>query len=338
MVYEIKQYDDKYLHRMSELFANNFTKLRHRCCIDNRRYLYNPVKDPFCTGQKSPLLPIKFSKGKTIIPMLKNIVDSYPASVIVNNERLYGYMCGITFNDFRGKPAVYVPEWAHSSVIDNRPFIYEKIYTNISKGWVDHGYKTHLIRVNANEKDCIDALFLLGFGVFLIDAIRPCEKLQGEFNPHIRVKKATEDHIDLIIEMTNKLVTHLAKPPCYMPLREVPDRRDILQEMRSNNHVKWIAYYKDEPAGFISSEDFNQTGRADIVNDKSIRCIKDAFVEIHHRGLGIGKSLLNVLLMEAKSNGYKSCSVDFESDNLSARRFWLKYFIPFCISLRKVID
>jgi GNAT superfamily N-acetyltransferase len=66
--------------------------------------------------------------------------------------------------------------------------------------------------------------------------------------------------------------------------------------------------------------------------------ITGAYTREGVRGTGIGTALLWHGFEWARSSGYRHCSVDFESANLSGSRFWLRHFEPVCHSLMRRVD
>jgi GNAT superfamily N-acetyltransferase len=56
------------------------------------------------------------------------------------------------------------------------------------------------------------------------------------------------------------------------------------------------------------------------------------------RNSGIGTALLKHSLDWARSAGYERCAVDFEPENISGARFWLRHFRPVCYSLVRHVD
>ncbi len=75
-----------------------------------------------------------------------------------------------------------------------------------------------------------------------------------------------------------------------------------------------------------------------VIRDEKTVSISRAFTKEHTRNSGIGTALLKHSLDWARSVGYERCAVDFESENISGARFWLKHFQPVCYSLIRYVD
>ena len=59
---------------------------------------------------------------------------------------------------------------------------------------------------------------------------------------------------------------------------------------------------------------------------------------IYHRRTGIASELLCELFEMEKRNDSIFYSVDFESQNIEGRKFWLRYFTPIVYSMMRKID
>ena len=75
-----------------------------------------------------------------------------------------------------------------------------------------------------------------------------------------------------------------------------------------------------------------------VVQDKGTVSILTTHVLDRYKGLGIGKHMLYNVLKWGKDSNYKRCTIDFESANYEARRFWNKHFETVCVSLIRYID
>lgn len=63
-----------------------------------------------------------------------------------------------------------------------------------------------------------------------------------------------------------------------------------------------------------------------------------AYCMPEYRGTGVYQELLAYLINVLKEEGYTRLGVDFESFNLTARGFWLKFFTPYTNSLVRRVD
>jgi GNAT superfamily N-acetyltransferase len=63
--------------------------------------------------------------------------------------------------------------------------------------------------------------------------------------------------------------------------------------------------------------------------------ITGAYTRPHFRGQGVAPALLDAASRHYRDLGYERCSVDFESFKPEAAQFWMKYFIPVCLSVMR---
>jgi GNAT superfamily N-acetyltransferase len=66
--------------------------------------------------------------------------------------------------------------------------------------------------------------------------------------------------------------------------------------------------------------------------------IGGAFTAPEARRSGIGMALLSGVVDWARADGFERVSVDFETANMLARRFWLRSFTAVCLSFERHLD
>ncbi len=76
----------------------------------------------------------------------------------------------------------------------------------------------------------------------------------------------------------------------------------------------------------------------DLLNHPKTIAINFAFTYPKLRGLGLGSHLVNEVLKSGQTHQCTRCTVDFESANLLANRFWLSHFTPIAYSAIRKID
>ncbi|MFP4001766.1 MAG: GNAT family N-acetyltransferase, partial [Thermoplasmata archaeon] len=96
------------------------------------------------------------------------------------------------------------------------------------------------------------------------------------------------------------------------------------------------AFQKDEPVGYIHlKKDDAETW---LLTDERTCRIAGAYVDIHHRGRGIGKALLQKSVEWAEEKDLKRLYVEGESANIYGGNFWMKHFTPVVYTVRRCID
>ena len=123
---------------------------------------------------------------------------------------------------------------------------------------------------------------------------------------------------------------------CFRRITEIIDDEQIIKDFLSDDRITLIATKNGEIVSCISGK--NNSGNISILNDKGTFGINFGYTKIEHRRTGIASILLNELLEIAKKNDSVFCSVDFESQNIEGRSFWLKYFTPVVYSMMRKID
>ncbi|MFN2177124.1 MAG: GNAT family N-acetyltransferase, partial [Anaerolineales bacterium] len=99
----------------------------------------------------------------------------------------------------------------------------------------------------------------------------------------------------------------------------------------------YLAYLEGEPAGCMGLDPGHPDG-CDILKDPGTATIEIVYVLPEFRRCGVGLALLNFFLKRAQEQGYQRCAVEYESANVTAARFWERWFDPVCCSLLRRID
>lgn len=130
---------------------------------------------------------------------------------------------------------------------------------------------------------------------------------------------------------------HYYESPVLMAPQQPDDAAQIAALISDSKNAYWVATDNDRPIGFIRFEG-SSFGAADIVNDVSTVAITGAFVRPEYRGRKFASAILHAALSEYSKQGYRRCSVDFESFNPEAAGFWMRYFDPVCLSVMRVVE
>jgi GNAT superfamily N-acetyltransferase len=75
-----------------------------------------------------------------------------------------------------------------------------------------------------------------------------------------------------------------------------------------------------------------------LLSDTKTVNISGAFTIEAARGRGVAALLLDHALAWARARGCERCSVDFETMNTLAARFWMRWFEPVSFSLVRSLD
>ncbi len=202
--------------------------------------------------------------------------------------------------------------------------------------WVANGCFTHVITVLARDRDGIDAWHWLGFGLTAVDAIRDLTPVQGTI-ADIEIRRARSEDVEEAMTLSQALQRHLAAAPILLAFIKKDGRGFHEQWLANSANVLWLAYRRGEPVACMGLGPSNPTA-AYIIHDEKTTSIVRAFAKEGVRNKGIGTALLNHSLDWARSVGYERCAVDFDPQNISGARLWLRHFQPVCYSLIRHVD
>lgn len=286
--------------------------------------------------QDVPSLPSRYEDVSSILPLLRDLAGQAPGVVVVRDGRVAGFLLGMVLPEFRGKRSVYSPEWANAADAEDGREIYREMYARLSARWVDDGCFTHLITLLAHDREATDAWHWLGFGLAAVDAMRDLTSLQGAITD-IEIRRAALEDIEEAMALSQALQRHLAAAPIFLAPEEERGRGFHEQWLANLANALWLASRGGEVVGCMGLEPSNPEA-CYIIRDEKTTSITSAFTKESERNKGIGTALLNHSLDWARSAGYERCAVDFEPQNISAARFWLRHFQPVCYSLIRQVD
>ena len=115
-----------------------------------------------------------------VVAMLQGLSRAAPVFAAFDDDRLCGFLGGYLVENFRdsGRKTAYVPEWAHATAAfpgneSLRPQIYRALYRSAAQSWFEAGCQAHAISLLANDRQAIETWFWNGFGLTVVDAVRP---------------------------------------------------------------------------------------------------------------------------------------------------------------------
>lgn len=288
--------------------------------------------------ERTSFLPPRFENVDAISPLLNDLIRKSPGVVALGNDKLIGFLIGQLIPSWRGRRSIYVSEWAHSVVGEERRKIFQQMYAHLSSKWIANGCFTHLFTILAHDQEIIDSLFWLGFGMVAVDAMRDFRNVEEDRSSvDVEIRRAGLDDLELVTSLSEENQRYMAGSPIYLALAKKEGKEYHEKWLSNPLNALWLASYKGEVVSCMgigpSSED-----AAYIISDEKTASIGRAYTKEHLRGKGIGTALLNQSLNWARSKGYERCAVDFEPENVLASSFWLKHFRPICFSVIRQID
>lgn len=312
---KIYPFDLRYLPQAAELFVYNLAALR----------------------RVVPSLSDRLERPDLVTTELAQLFQRCPGVMAVEDGRLAGYLGWFIVERFRGseRRGAYVPEWGHAALAERRADIYRALYRAAAEQWSAAGCGVHAITLLAHDEAARHTWFWNGFGLLVVDAVRPMQPLDAPVKTDLTVRAATMDDVATLATLDAEHCQHYARPPIFMAPR-IGDSADRFHEFlaRPKNSV-WLALDRDEPVGFLRFEGYDFDCAAIVESDQTIR-ISGAYVRPAYRGRKAAAALLDAALHHYSLCGFACCAVDFESFNPEAAVFWPKYFELVAFSLARV--
>lgn len=312
---KIYPFDPDYLPQAAELFAHNLAALR----------------------RSVPSLSDRLQSSELVTTELAQLFQRCPGVMAIEGSRLVGFLGWFIVERFRGsdRRGAYVPEWAHATLAQGRPAIYRALYRAAAEQWSGAGCGVHAITLLAHDEAVQHTWFWNGFGLLVVDAVRPMQPLDAPVQTAVAVRAATMDDVTALAALDAEHCQHYARSPIFMAPR-IGDSADRFGEFlaRPKNSV-WLALDRDQPVGFLRFEGYDFDCAAVVESAQTIR-ISGAYVRPAYRGRKAAAALLDAALRDYAGRGFTCCAVDFESFNPEAAAFWPRHFEPVAFSLARV--
>jgi ribosomal protein S18 acetylase RimI-like enzyme len=269
---------------------------------------------------------------------IRKLIDLNLGIALIENGLLLGYLAPVYIDQFWGaSDGALVPLFGHAAKKENRRHIYQTLYTNLSQTWVDKDKLSHAIKLHAHDQDTRNTWFNLGFGNRCIDAIKPLED-NPVVNTSLTIKKLTKEDASAVVDINRTFSKHFHQAPLFMRGDDEDDtaiKKDFTDFVTSDNHHYWLAYKDDLAVGLLKAQ---PTGETQVTKHDSMMSVTGLYVLEDYRKQAIAHDLLRTCEQYFIKKGYSRVGVDYESYNLSGKRFWDKYFTEYTNTLTRRID
>lgn len=290
----------------------------------------------------TPQLPEQMANCQHVEKMLAKLVGSGPAVAAVEGGRLVGYLGSYLVDGFRGttRTGAYVPEWGHATAYriqqtQQKTIVYRQLYRLVSAEWSAAGCQVHAITLLADDREAEKIWFWNGFGLAVVDAIRPMVPLEGVHSSGLVVRQATAGDADLLADLDAEHWQHYPRAPIFMPPHPGMDAAANASFISQPRNSVWLALDGETPIGFLRFDGYDFDSVAAVESDDGV-LITGAYVRPAYRGRSAAAGLLQAALAHYARRGLKYCAVNFESFNPEAAAFWPRYFDPVCLSVVRV--
>lgn len=283
-----------------------------------------------------PYLPEAWVRDTSLLETyLRSHVEKKQGIVAHSNGELVGFMA-YDQSMFHGEMTSFAPIIGHASNPESRSTIYRVMYSHISDIWVSSGSLSHMITIYTFNQSLVDALFHLGFGVYVVDGFRGTEPISIGSSLPVRkarqsdlseVKRLAEDFRRYLLRSPIFLVTKQQKDEYYSDLLDGPDGATFVTE--NDEGLIGFLYIRVNDKPDVYTLAAKGVGKIDKLG---------AFVDEEARGTGIAFELLKAAVDWCGARGLDTIHVDYESANLYGRGFWAKYFPPALYSLRRKVN
>ena len=237
---------------------------------------------------------------------------------------------------FHGADTAFCPIMGHASVDSERARIYQEMYRCLSDVWVRDAVLDHIVTFFSVDSWLKQALFNLGFGMYVVDAFRSAYSIDSGGDASILVASLSD--VEDVLRLGEESRHYYRRAPIFL-VRKKQKREYYEGFIRSKDAAVFIAELDGKIVGFMS---IRKNGRDDVITlaDKDTGMIDElgAYIQPLCRGYGVGAQLLSHVIGWCRERGIDHIHVDYESANLYAGGFWPKHFTPTMYSVKRRVN
>jgi ribosomal protein S18 acetylase RimI-like enzyme len=247
-------------------------------------------------------------------------LESASGVVGVRDGRVVGYLLGVRKDDARWGANIWVDPAGHA--VEEAEDVRD-LYAAAAEHWVDEGRTRHYVLAPTAGGPLLDAWNRLSFGTQHAHGIREIPDVPWPDG----VRLATEDDIDVLVELSPLLVDHQARGPVFgigLP-RESPDeiRASILEDLANPAIGDLVAEQDERIVGAfqLAPAELSST-HAGLARPEGAVLLSWAATRPEARGSGAGVALTDASFAWARAQGYRTMVTDWRETNLLSSRFW----------------
>lgn len=265
-----------------------------------------------------PLLGDSFDFRAEIEALLS--ADGASGVVGTRDGRVVGYLLGIAKDEARWGPNVWIEAAGHAA--EDAEDIRD-LYERAAARWFDEGRNRHYVLAPAAEGPLLDAWNRLSFGQQHAMGIREIPEVPWPAG----VRLATEDDIDVLVELSPLLADHQARAPVFgigLP-RESPEeiRAELLEDLPKPEIGDLVAEQDGRIVGAfqLAPVELSST-HSGLARPEGAVLLAWAATRPEVRGSGAGVGLTEASFAWAREQGYTTMVTDWRVTNLLSSRFW----------------
>jgi ribosomal protein S18 acetylase RimI-like enzyme len=234
--------------------------------------------------------------------------------------RVVGFVLGVHKEESRWGPNVWVEAPGHA--VEEAEDIRD-LYAAAAARWFEEGRTRHYVLAPASDSDLLDAWARLSFGQQHAHGIRDVPETPWPES----VRLATEDDIDVLVELSPLLVEHQAEAPVFgvgLPRESEEEiRESILEDLPNPKIGDLIAEQDGRVVGAYQLAAVELSGsHSSLARPEGALLLSWAATRPEVRGSGAGVALMDASFAWAREHGYKTMVTDWRETNLLSSRFW----------------
>jgi GNAT superfamily N-acetyltransferase len=272
------------------------------------------------------------------VPDLTSFAENNLGVAAFDGDSMLGFLCSVSpfRNAFRSTDAigVFSPMGANGAVGANRANIYARMYQAAGEKWVNAGATSHAVCLYAHDKAAQEQFFRYGFGLRCVDAIRDMDEIPAQPCAEYQFLELPQEEYIFAFPLELMLGKYQCESPFFM------NRKQNTLKSFTDSYMKccsrfFAAKHDKEICAYLK---ILHDGETFIASTDDYIHIEGAYCLPEHRGKGVYQNLLNYTITILKAEGHTRLGVDFESINLAAWGFWLKYLDAYTHSVVRRID
>lgn len=285
----------------------------------------------------TPALPTLLEDDSLVIEKLTWLLGAGPAFAALNAGELIGFLGTILAPHFRNtaRKGAYVPEWGHAVAPGRTAAVYPALYRAAAAQWADEHCQVHAISILAHDRAAVDQWFWQGFGLTVVDAVRPVQPLAALPASPLTIRKAAPADAPLLAALDAEHCRHYTASPIFMAPPHQCTAAEFAAFLARPHNAAWLALDGATPAGFLRFDGYEVDGVGILEGEQTV-FINGAWLRPTYRGQRLTPAMLDAALRDYAGQGFTCCAVNFESFNPEAALFWPRYFDAVCLSLTRI--
>lgn len=266
------------------------------------------------------------------MPDLSVFAENGLGVAMYEGDEMLGFLCTEISERFEAL-RTFCPIHGHGAVKKDRGKIYSRLYQAAADKWLKEGALTHEVTLFSHDREALDSFFYNVFGACVMYAVMDIQHKRFEVQSidGIEMCELDESRYFEIRELQNGLLSHLRKTPVFLPY--LMETEETFARIKDKTY---FAALKDNRV--IAYIRLQENARTFVACDEGTINISGAFMYPEFRGSSIYSQLLMYLILALKQEGRKRISVDFETYNPNAMRFWTKNFTPYTTTLTRKVE